>query len=146
MIMATKKAKKKAAKANKSKKASPKKSKTKKIVKKTSIERNIEPIVKKETRPRPQKPKVLKECKAELAFVLNDGRQLKSLVHLIDELENMPDEVFNHHVNEFKNDFSSWIRDVFKDDILADELQLVNDRLETQRTLLKHTVRSFLKK
>ena len=141
-------AKKKAAKAKKpvkkAKKASSKKSK--KSGKKAAIERNIDPVVKKESPPRRQPPKVLKQCKPSLAFVLPDGKQLRSLVHLIDELENMPDDVFNHHVNEFKNDFSSWIRNVFKDEILADELQLVNDRIETQRTLLKHTVRFFLKK
>ena len=133
MSMAKKKAKKRAAKAKKPvkkvKKASPKKQPVKKSAKKVS-----------------PKLKVLKKCKPSLAFVLSDGKQLRSLVHLIDELENMPDDVFNHHVNEFKNDFSSWIRNVFKDEILADELQLVNDRIETQRTLLKHTVRFFLKK
>ena len=131
MSMAKKKAKKRAAKAKKPvkkvKKASPKKQPVKKSAKKVS-----------------PKLKVLKKCKPCLAFVLSDGKQLRSLVHLIDELENMPDDVFNHHVNEFKNDFSSWIRNVFKDEVLADELQLVNDRVETQRTLLKHTVRSLI--
>jgi len=89
-------------------------------------------------------PNMLKQCKEKVAFVLNDGRKLKSIIHLIDELENMPDDVFSQHVNEYKNDFSNWIKDVFKDDVLADELQLVNDRLETQRALLKHAVRYFL--
>jgi len=125
------------------KKAVPEK-KVKNKVKKADIERHITPIVKRDPHPRRQTPKVLRKCRADVAFVLNDGRKLRSLIHLIDELENMPDDVFSHHVNEFKNDFSNWIKGVFKDDVLADDLQLVNDRLEAQRVLLKHVVRSLL--
>ena len=95
--------------------------------------------------PRKPCPKpILKECRNNVAFVLPDGRKLKNVVHLIDELETMPDEVFYSYVNEFKNDFSNWLRDILKEDAVADELQLVNNRLDAQRTLLKHVVRKFI--
>lgn len=121
-----------------------KKSKISSKVKKVPIEREFTPIVKKEEHPRPLKPKVLQQCRKDKAFVLSDGGELRSLVHLIDALENMSDGVFSHHVNEERNDFSTWLKDVFKEEIIADELQLINDRLETQRALLKHSVRSFM--
>ena len=91
------------------------------------------------------KPNILKDCRSNVAFILNDNRKLRNIVHLIDELENMNDDVFYSHVTEFKNDFSNWFRDVFKDDVIADELHLINDRFETQRALLKHTMRTLLK-
>lgn len=34
----------------------------------------------------------------------------------------MSDEIFHHHVNNEKNDFSSWIRDVIGDQKLANDL------------------------
>jgi len=116
--------------------------KTKKSVKKACPKKP-----KKVKRACPKKPcpkAILKECRKSVAFVLEDGRKLKNIVHLIDELETMSDEVFYSHVNEFKNDFSNWLRDVLKEDVVADELQLVNNRFDTQRTLLKHVVRKFI--
>ncbi len=77
----------------------------------------------------------------EKHFVLQDGRKLDSLFQLIDELETMSEDVFRHHVNELKNDFANWVRDVFEAPPLAEEMQRIKDRIETQRAIMKHILR-----
>ncbi len=57
------------------------------------------------------------------AFWLNDGRVLKNLNELYNSFYDMPEEVFRHHVTKDKNDFANWVRDVLKDDLLADYLE-----------------------
>ena len=57
--------------------------------------------------------------KPEEYFRLSNGRILKNLYELMNALESMDDDSFIFHVNEQRNDFSSWIRDIFKDEELA---------------------------
>lgn len=71
-------------------------------------------------------------------FVLANGQKLKDLKELTEALEKIPDEVFRHHVNETKNDFSIWVKDILKEDFLADELKKFNTRLEEQLTVQKY--------
>ncbi len=77
----------------------------------------------------------------EKHFVLQDGRKIESLFQLIDELETMGEDVFRHHVNEMRNDFANWARDVFASSSLAEEMQMVRDRIDTQRAIMKHLLR-----
>jgi hypothetical protein len=55
-------------------------------------------------------------------FVARDGTKIKNLVDLYNSLQSMDDITFNHHVNDFKNDFHNWVRDIHKDDELASNL------------------------
>ncbi len=89
--------------------------------------------------------KVLGEAPQEYHFVLMDGRRLKSIYDLIDSLEDMAEDTFRHHVNDLKNDFSTWIKDIFEEHGLADELRKIQDKLETQRSLLNHMVKELRK-
>ena len=75
------------------------------------------------------------------AFVLKDGRQLRTIYELIDELETMNDDSFHQFVNERKNDFASWVEGVFGDKTLAAELKGLDSRVDSQRAILKHVVR-----
>ncbi|MEM4247219.1 MAG: hypothetical protein QXR48_00995 [Candidatus Woesearchaeota archaeon] len=77
----------------------------------------------------------------EKHFVLQDGRKIESLFQLIDELETMAEETFRSHVNEWKNDFANWVRDVFESPTLAEEMQKIRDKIETQRAIMKHLLR-----
>jgi hypothetical protein len=77
----------------------------------------------------------------EKHFVMQDGRKIESLFQLIDELETMGEDAFRHHVNDMRNDFASWVRDVFASPSLAEEMQSVRDRIETQRAIMKHLLR-----
>lgn len=63
--------------------------------------------------------KFSQDIPSEYAFVLNDGRKLKNLNELVLALQDMSENIFSHHVNENKNDFANWIRDVIKEQELA---------------------------
>lgn len=59
------------------------------------------------------------EIKPEEYFRLSNGRVLKNLNELLNALKSMDEETFEFHVNENKNDFGNWVKDVFKDEELA---------------------------
>jgi hypothetical protein len=61
-------------------------------------------------------------------FYAQNGLVFKSLSDLMDGLESMDVETFNHHVNFNKNDFSNWIKGVFGDIRLADAIRYLTDR------------------
>ena len=48
----------------------------------------------------------------------------------------MDNPTFKQYVNEEKNDFSKWIKDIFKDDDLADKLLKTTDKKETVALIL----------
>lgn len=85
--------------------------------------------------------KKIGEAPNDKRFVLKDGRVLKDLVELSHALEHMSDDVFNHHVNQFKNDFRNWARDVFNKKELAAELEKAKTRADLQLAVLKHIVK-----
>lgn len=55
-------------------------------------------------------------------FMLKDGAVLSSVRELYRSLKSMDDEVFSHHVREGRNDFGNWVKDVFRDYQLANDL------------------------
>lgn len=88
--------------------------------------------------------KVFGRVPEEHAFVLKDDRKLQTVFELIDALETMPDEVFRHHVNAERNDFASWLESMFDETALAADMRRVQQRLDAQRTILKHVMRELL--
>jgi len=50
----------------------------------------------------------------------------------------MSDDVFYHHANQERNDFSNWARDVLQEQDLAEDLTGKANQLESQLTVLKH--------
>lgn len=56
-------------------------------------------------------------------FYVCNGTVLKNMHELQILLGNIDDGTFNCHVNDGKNDFLNWIRDVIKDDSLAKSLE-----------------------
>lgn len=77
----------------------------------------------------------LADVPQELVFWCNDGQILKNLKELRDALAIMNDYTFTYHVNEAKNDFYTWVRDVVRDDILANELLGVADSVTAVRVV-----------
>jgi hypothetical protein len=63
-------------------------------------------------------------------FYVSNGAVLKNLVELVSELRSMDSNTFTHHVNSDKNDFSNWIRDVFNDKNLANNIEKVKSKEE----------------
>lgn len=55
-------------------------------------------------------------------FYLNDGKIIKNLPELSEVLLNISENIFNHHVNNERNDFSNWVRDIFLNNELALEI------------------------
>jgi hypothetical protein len=45
----------------------------------------------------------------------------------------MADETYVFHANTEKNDFTNWVRDVIKDDILAKDLQKATNRTQVAK-------------
>ncbi len=70
----------------------------------------------------------------EKYFYVCDGAVLRSIEDLFEYLQEMPENVFRHHVNEHRNDFHNWVRDVFQDHELALNLKNCSDKDE----MLKH--------
>lgn len=115
----------------------------------------VKKVTKKATQQRAAKPKeeiqviikqkLLGKAPEEKSFVLHDGRKLRTVYELIDELERMTDEQFREYVDGFRNDFANWIRDVFEAPSLAEEIAKTSHRIEAQRAILKELVRELKK-
>ena len=72
--------------------------------------------------------RMLDNVPQEYLFRFADGRTLANMSELGDALRNISDETFNFHVNSDKNDFSNWVRDVIKDEKLANEAMQVAEK------------------
>ena len=90
-----------------------------------------------------KKKNILKDTNSNHYFFVQDGTILKNVLDLSKHLDKMADEVFKHHVSEMKNDFSNWIKDVFKEEKLAKELLKTTDKDKTQIIILKHVIKKF---
>lgn len=86
----------------------------------------------------------IKDCKPEHYFILVTGVPLKNIKELALALQTMDEWVFNHHVNEHRNDFSNWIKDIFNEDALAEELKELKTIKETELKLLRYLVSKYL--
>ena len=96
----------------KTQKVTPKKSVTKKA--KTTKKRVV------------KKPDMLKKCATGKEFVLCNDDKIWSVLDLAEELGKIDEHVYHHHVNEERNDFSNWIRGVFKSQTLANKIRHLN--------------------
>ncbi len=79
--------------------------------------------------------KVLGEVSGDKRFFCHDGCIASNLQQLADCLSHISEESYNHHVTGEKNDFSNWVRDVFGDIRLANELSRSRDRADAARIL-----------
>lgn len=71
----------------------------------------------------------------EKAFRLVNGAYIKNLNELYSALMNADEQVFRHHVNESRNDFGNWVKDVHKDYRLANSIFLAQDREECAKAV-----------
>ena len=70
----------------------------------------------------------------EKYFYVSDGTVIKHLGELPDALRNMSPETFSSHVNEYKNDFYTWVRNVFEHSTLARKIR----NLKRKEDMAKH--------
>jgi len=85
----------------------------------------------------------LGEAPKEYHFVLKSGEKLKSIQELAQAMETMGEDVFRHHVTDFRNDFAKWVNDVFNERKLAEELGRVKNKTETELKLLRHIAKKL---
>ncbi|OIO63394.1 hypothetical protein COY26_02760 [Candidatus Woesearchaeota archaeon CG_4_10_14_0_2_um_filter_33_10] len=90
-----------------------------------------------------EKKDILKDANSDHYFFVNDGTVLKNVLDLSKQLDKMSDEVFRYHVNDMKNDFASWIKEIFKEEKLAEELLKTTEKDKTQIIILKHIIKKF---
>ena len=72
--------------------------------------------------------RILADASPEQCFWVNNGPVIKNLSEMSDFLASMNDDIFKHHVNKEKNDFGNWVRDVLKDEELANDIAKVKSR------------------
>ena len=89
--------------------------------------------------------KVLGKAPEQYSFNLHDGRKIKSVYELVDELETMSEDAFKQFVTGTENHFANWIEGVFSEKELANEIRQMHNKIDTQRALLKHLVRELTK-
>ncbi len=73
-------------------------------------------------RTREDAARVLSDTGGDKRFFCYDGCISSNLQQLSECLVHMSQDSYNHHVTPLKNDFSNWVRDVFGDDKLANDL------------------------
>ena len=77
----------------------------------------------------------LADVPQEFAFWVCDGQILKNLRELRDAFAVMNDYTFTYHVNEAKNDFHNWVKDIVRDDMLATQLLRAGSPLAAVRVV-----------
>ncbi len=76
---------------------------------------------------------VLVSAPVEYVFYLHGGGTLANLIDLANALHNISDDAYSYHVNDSKNDFSNWVRDIFKDEKLANDLNKAANKNQAAR-------------
>lgn len=71
----------------------------------------------------------------EKQFHFHDGTSVASIDALQRKLQSISYQDFYRHVNPDKNDFASWVRHVFRDEHLAEEMDQVTSIVETVEIL-----------
>jgi hypothetical protein len=79
--------------------------------------------------------RVLADTSGDKCFFCHDGCVSRNLQQLAECLSHISDDSYNHHVTPAKNDFSIWIRDVFGDDKLANDLARCANRTEAVKAI-----------
>ncbi len=74
-------------------------------------------------------------------FYFSNGQTVASLEELGYYLKFVSQSVFDKHLHTNRNDFSTWVRDVFNNHDLADKLQNIINRFEMSRILIEEVHR-----
>ncbi len=79
--------------------------------------------------------RVLADTSGDKCFFCQDGCVSQNLYQLAECLDRISENSFRHHVTEVRNDFSNWVRDVFGDDKLANDLSRCTNSAEAAKTV-----------
>ncbi len=82
--------------------------------------------------------KILATAKPEHFFYCVDGSVIRGINELEKKLRTISNEAYSHHANESKNDFHNWIRDVFQEQELANDILTAKTQAEAAAIVRKH--------
>lgn len=77
-----------------------------------------------------------KKTSPDKTFRLEDGKELASLQDLLEEIDKMPDSVFNAHVNNEKNDFAQWTKHALDIGEVAYKMKDVHNKNDMKEVLM----------
>ena len=78
------------------------------------------------------------DVKHDKIFYLKDGNRFSNLKGFAKELKNMPRDVYEHHVNPHKNDFSNWLSLSLNNKSLAVKIEKHLNKIETELEILRN--------
>jgi hypothetical protein len=73
-------------------------------------------------------------------FWCADGQALKNLSELQAALNGMSSDTFCYHLNETKNDFSNWVRDVIGDEQLSKDLKKSKTQIQAAKIVADRVI------
>jgi len=79
--------------------------------------------------------RILSDVKPEQCFWVHNGPIVRNLHELEKAIEDINDETFRHHVYSNRNDFANWVRDILKDEELADSILKVESKDKTLKKI-----------
>jgi len=88
---------------------------------------------------------IVLNCDDDQSFKLANGEILRNLIDLHRSLEKIDDNTFMHHVNEEKNDFSTWVNDTLSEKKLATDLLNTKDKKVMHLLVKKKIVGHFIR-
>ena len=70
-------------------------------------------------------------------FYLLGGKKFSNLKGFAKELKTMSNDIYQHHVNNHKNDFANWIKHSLKHEKLASKVNGKIDKIEMEIHILR---------
>ena len=92
------------------------------------------------------KKKIMTTAHEQHHFHVADGMKLENLMQLMEYLEKMSDETYKYHVNDSKNDFSIWVKDVFDEPELAENLKTSGTKESAQLIIAKKLLKELIER
>ncbi len=88
--------------------------------------------------------KFLGEVDKGKEFYLKNGKIIRSLEELAREIKEIDKGTFLRHVNEERNDFENWVRDVVGDFVLANRIREINKPFSMSKIISARVARLTL--
>lgn len=86
-----------------------------------------------------QAQRLLADVSQEQVFWVNDGCIVRNLKELNEEFKHISDDTYSYHANLEKNDFATWVKDVFGDEVLAANLRAAMNKEQAAKAVSKRT-------
>lgn len=111
---------------------------SKKVSKKNTKKKTVRKATKKTAKTKPKISINSPKAKGEECFYVTNGLVIDDLLGLVDALDTMTDDVFYHHVNDERNDFANWVKEIMKEAELAEKIMSQNTPDRCQIVILRH--------